>query len=64
MMSALLVDGWKASEGKQEKIKSAANYIHNGRKTEETLRMWEQRSVIIEMGAWERAGLDGCTLGV
>ena len=38
-VSAVLVDRWKVSEGKQGKIKSAANYIHNGRKTEETSRV-------------------------
>lgn len=38
-MSGLLEDRWKVGEGKQGKIKSAANYIYNGRKTEETLRV-------------------------
>lgn len=36
---AALVDTWKRSEGKEGKIKSEANYIHNGRKTGETSRM-------------------------
>lgn len=50
-MRAALVDTWKRSEGKEGKIKSEANYIHNGRKTRETSRMLEQRRVIIETGS-------------
>lgn len=37
-VSTLSKDKWRGTEGKQGKIKSTANYIHNGRKTEETSR--------------------------